>query len=124
MKILDCMMTRYVVSLVVVVLVTGAAMGIRSAAQPANPATNTQPTNVMTHYYEAARKAIVSGTGATNLTDVEVSRLMNEAIKTNLAAQLWFRQAMGGRMSAMGAKMAQDLRVLESLRAGRTEDAI
>jgi len=49
---------------------------------------------------------------------------MNESIKTNLAAQLWFRQAMSGAASAQGAKMGGELRILETLRAGRTEEAI
>jgi hypothetical protein len=78
----------------------------------------------MAEYHAAVRESLVSGTSATNLTEAEINQLMNEAIKTNLAAQLWFRQAMGGSLSAGGAKMAQDLRVLESLRAGRTEEAI
>ncbi len=108
----------------VAAMMIGAAMDIRSVAQPANPAAKPKPTNEMSRYVEAVRKALVSGTGATNLTDVEVSRLMNESIKTNLAAQLWFRQAMGAVLSGHGAKMAGELRVLESLRAGRTKDAI
>ena len=78
----------------------------------------------MSGYIEAARKAVISGTEATNLTEVEFGHLMNESIKTNLAAQLWFRHAMVGTASAHGAQMAQTLRVLEALRAGHTEEAI
>jgi hypothetical protein len=108
----------------VTALLTLAVVSIRSGAQSTNPAPNTATTNVMARYYEAVRESLVSGTSATNLTEAEVNRLMNESIKTNLAAQLWFRQGMGGKLSAGGAKMAQDLRVLESLRAGRTDEAI
>jgi hypothetical protein len=116
--------TKHVVALAFAALLTVAAMSIHSAAQLTNLARNTTPTNAMARYYEAVRESLVSGTSATNLTEAEVNRLMNDSIKTNLAAQLWFRHAMGGRLSAGGAKMAQDLRVLESLRAGRTEEAI
>ncbi len=99
-------------------------MGIRSGAQSAKPASNTSPTNQMSRYLEAQQEALVSGTAATNLSDVERSRLMNESIRTNLAAQLWFRSAMMGRASGTGARMAMEIRALESLRAGRANDAI
>lgn len=116
---------RYVVSFTLAALLLTAAMGIRSVAQSAKPAaSNTGSTNVMSAHIAAAREAILSGTEATNLTEAEISRLMNESIKTNLAAQLWFRQAMSGRASDWGASMAMELRVLENLRAGRTNDAI
>lgn len=95
-----------------------------SFAQSAGPTSKPGPTNAMAGYVEAARKAVVSGTEATNLSEIEVGRLMNESIKTNLAAQLWFRQAMVGTASAHGAQMAQTLRVLEALRAGRSEEAL
>jgi hypothetical protein len=78
----------------------------------------------MSQYVEAVRRAIISDTAATNLSEAECSRLMNDSIKTDLAAQLWFRQAMAGRASEGGLKMAQEVRVLECLRAGRTNDAI
>ena len=116
------MKKSYVLSCALAALV--AAIGIRSLAQSTNPAASTSPTNVMAGYVEASRKALVSGTEATNFTDVELSGLLNDSLKTNLAAQLWFRQAMGGRLSGGGAKMAMELRVLESLRAGHTNDAI
>lgn len=119
---MDAMKNRYVLSFALAAL--GAAIGIRSLAQSTNPAASTSPTNVMAGYVQASRKALVSGTAATNLTDVELSGLLNESIKTNLAAQLWFRQAMIGNASAQGAQMAKELRVLETLRAGRTEEAI
>jgi hypothetical protein len=77
----------------VAALMIGAAMGIRSGAQSANPASNPSPTNQMSQYLEAQQEALVSGTAATNLSDVECSRLMNESLRTNLAAQLWFRSA-------------------------------
>ena len=115
---------NYVVAFAIAALLTFASMVVRSGAQPTNIASKAIPTNAMARYYEAARESLVSGTSATNLTEAEVNALMNESIKTNLAAQLWFRQAMGSGLSAGGAKMAQDLRVLESLRAGRTEEAI
>jgi hypothetical protein len=118
------MMNKYVVPFTLAALMIGAATGIRSVAQSAKPASNTQPTNGMARYVEAVRQAIASGTAATNLTDVEVNRLLNESIKTNLAAQLWFRHAMLGVASGHGAKMAEEIRILESLRAGRTKDAI
>jgi hypothetical protein len=118
------MINKYAVSFSLAALMIAAAMGIRSVAQSTNPTSNTEPTNVMARYIEAAREAIFSGTEATNLTEVEISRLMNESIKTNLAAQLWFRQAMSGRASDWGRQMADKVRVLESLRAGRTNDAI
>ena len=113
-----------VVSLAVAALMIGAAMGIRSGAQSANPASNTGPTNQKSRYLEVQQEALVSGTAATNLSDVERSRLMNESITTNLAAQLWFRSAMMGHASGTGARMAVEIRALESLRAGRTNDAI
>jgi hypothetical protein len=124
MKTMVSMINKYALSFTLAALMIGAATGIRSVAQQANPASNTKPTNEMARYVEAVREGLVSGTGATNLTDVEVRRLMNESIKTNLAAQLWFRQAMLGTGSGCGVKMAEELRVLERLRQGRTNDAI
>ena len=118
------MKNKYLLSFALASLVIGAAAGIRCLAQSTNPTPTGSRTNVMSGYVEAQRKALVSGTAATNLTNAEVSGLMNDSIKTNLAAQLWFRQTMIGNASAQGAKMAQELRVLETLRAGRTEDAI
>ena len=112
------------VSFAVAALMLGAAMVIRSRAHSANPASNTSPTNQMSRYVEAQQEALVFGTAATNLSDVERSRLMNESIKTNLAAQLWFRSTMMGTASGTGARMAVEIRALESLRAGRTHDAI
>jgi len=113
---------RYILSFALAAL--GAVIGIRSLAQSTNPVSNASPTNAMSGYVEGVRKAVVSGTAATNLTEAEVGRLMNESIKTNLPAQLWYRQAMVGITSGQGAQMAQELRVLEALRAGRTEEAI
>jgi hypothetical protein len=113
-----------VVSFAVAALMIGAAMRIRSGAQSANPASNNSPTNQMSRYLEAQQEALVSGTAATNLNDVERSCLMNESIRTNLAAQLWARSAMMGSASGTGARMAVEIRALESLRAGRTKDAI
>ena len=113
-----------VVSFAVAALMISAAMGIRSGAQSANPASNTSPTNQMSRYLEAQQEALVSGTAATNLSDVERECLMNESIRTNLAAQLWFRTVMMGTASGTGARMAVEIRALESLRAGRTNDAI
>jgi hypothetical protein len=113
-----------VVSFAVAALMVSAAMGIRSGAQSANPASNSSPTNQMSRYLEAQQEALVSGTAATNLSDVRRSRLMHLSIRTNLAAQLWFRSAMMGIASGTGARMAVEIRALESLRAGRTNDAI
>jgi hypothetical protein len=113
-----------VVSFAVAALMISAAMGIRSGAQSANPASNTSPTNQMSRYLEAQQEALVSGTAATNLSDVERECLMNESIRTNLAAQLWFRTVMMGTASGTGARMAVEIRALESLRAGRTNHAI
>ena len=113
-----------VVSFAVAALMISAAMGIRSGAQSANPASNTSPTNQMSRYLEAQQEALVSGTAATNLSDVERKCLMNESIRTNLAAQLWFRTVMMGTASGTGARMAVEIRALESLRAGRTNHAI
>jgi hypothetical protein len=48
------------VSLAVAALLIGAAMGIRSGAQSANPASNTSPTNQMSRYVEAQQEALVS----------------------------------------------------------------
>ena len=118
------MRNKYFVSFTLAALLIVAATGIHSLAQSDNPASNAQPTNAMSRYVKAVRSALISGTEATNLTDVEVSRLMNDSIKTNLAAQLWFRSWLSGGLSAQGAKMSGELRVLESLRAGRTNDAI
>jgi hypothetical protein len=112
------------VSFAVAALMISAAMGIRSGAQSANPASNTSTTNQMSRYLEAQQESLVSGTAATNLSDVERSRLMSESIRTNLAAQLWFRTVMMGHASGTGARMAVEIRALESLRAGRSNDAI
>ena len=101
---MDPKKNRYVLLFTLAALVTGALVGFRTLAQSTNLAPNTPPANVMAGYAESARKALVSGTEATNLTDAEVGRLLNESIKTNLAAQLWFRQAMGGTSPAMGRK--------------------
>jgi hypothetical protein len=106
------------VSFALAALMIGTALGIRSGAQSANP------TNQMSRYVEAQQEALVFGTAATNLSDVERSRLMNESIRTNLAAQLWFRRAMMGIASGTGARMGVEIKALESLRAGRTNDAI
>jgi hypothetical protein len=119
---MDAMKNKYLLLFAFAAL--AAALGIRSLAQPANPPPNTGPTNVMSAYAKAAREVLVSGTEATNLTEVEFGHLLNESIKTNLAAQLWYRQAMIGTASAQGAQMAKELRVLETLRAGHTEEAI
>ena len=108
---------------IVAVLILISAIIPRSRAQTTNTAPS-KPTNGMAPYIEAVREAVDSGTEATNLTEVERNHLMNESIKTNLAAQLWFRTAMVGKMSAQGAKMAEEIRALESLRAGHTDDAI
>jgi hypothetical protein len=124
MKTLKRNILRPVVSFALTALMIGAATVIRSRAQPANPASSTSPTNQMSRYIEAQQEALVSGTAATNLSDVERSRLLNESIRTNLAAQLWFRLAMMGNASGTGARMAVEIRALESLRAGRTNDAI
>jgi hypothetical protein len=78
----------------------------------------------MAGYIEGVRTAVFSGTAATNLTDAEISALMNQSIKTNLAAQLWYRQAMTGKASAEGAQISMKIRVLETLRTGRTEEAL
>lgn len=108
----------------VAVVMIAAAMCIRSGAQSASPLSKASPTNVMSHYIEAVRNAVTSGTEATNLTDAELNSLMNESIKTNLAAQLWFRQAMVGRTSFQGEKISGELRTLEFLREGHTNEAI
>jgi hypothetical protein len=102
----------------------GAAIGLRAVAQSTNLASNHSPTNAMASYAEAFRKAFISGTEATNLTEVEVGHLLNASIKTNLAAQLWYRHAVMGTASSQGAHLSQTLRVLETLRAGRTNEAI
>jgi hypothetical protein len=115
---------RCVELLALATLLTAAAIGIRSVAQTTNPLSNAAPTNAMSRYVEGVKEAVVSGTAATNLADVDRGRLMNESIKTNLAAQLWFRVAMSSQASSCGARMAVELRALESLRAGRTNDAI
>ena len=105
-------------------MLVAVATALRSVAQSTNPASSTTHTNEMSRYLVAVQETFASDTAATNLTDIERTRLMNESIKTNLAAQLWFRAAMVGQASSCGAKMAAELRVLESLRAGRTNDAI
>ena len=124
MRTTDSRINRYVAPLTLAALMSAAAMGIRSVAQSVNPASNTKATNVISRYFEAIQQTTISGTAATNLTEAEVSRLMNDSIKTDLAAQLWFRRTLQGGLSAQGAKMAGELRVLEILREGRTADAI
>lgn len=122
MRTMNAMRNKYAQSFALAAI--GATFGIALLAQSTNLASNASPTNAMSGYAEAARKALVSGTEATNLTEVEVGHLLNESIKTNLAAQLWYRRAMMGTASAQGAEISQTLRVLETLRAGRTEEAI
>src|SRR5262249_5890833 len=97
---------------------------LRSGASLTHPTSNTNPPNAMPQYLKATEPAIFSGTAATHLTDAERSRLLNESMTNDLAAQLWFRHAMVGNASGWGLKMSQEIRVLESLRAGRTDDAI
>src|SRR5262245_19846323 len=118
------MKNKYLLAFALALLIIGTTVGIRSLTQSSKPAPATSRTNIMAEYADAQRKALISGTAATDLTDAEVRGLMNDSIKTNLAAQLWFRQAMLGNASAQGAKMAQEIRVLETLRAERTEEAI
>ena len=110
----------FLVSSVVGALLIYAVADSRSFAQPATGASKSKPANDLSPYYEA----IKSGTEATNLTDAQYSSLVNESLKTNLAARLWFRMWAGGMMSAQSATMAEELRVLETLREGRTNDAI
>lgn len=115
------MRSKCVESFTVAALLVAAAIGIGCLAQSANPASKARPTNDLSPYYEA----IKAGTAATNLTDAEYSSLVNdESIKTNLAARLWFRMWANGMMAAQSATMAEELRILETLREGRTNDAI
>jgi hypothetical protein len=120
------MIKKYAMLFFLTAVVISSTMSIRSAAQSrsTHPGTNTVGANVMAGYAAASQAALVSGTAATNLIDTEVHDLMNESIKTNLAAQLWFRARMMGEGSCTGARMAIEVRALESLRAGRTNDAI
>ena len=91
------MKTKDIVWLSLLVLVMGVVAGIRSAAQSASrpPGTGSSaaPTNML-GYLERATAALKANTAATNLTDQEVNLLMNDAIKTNLAAELWARSTM------------------------------
>lgn len=67
---------------------------------------------------------LTANTAATNMTEQQVNSLMNEAPKTNLAAQLWQRMAMQGPLASSSANISVEVRVLECLRDGRTNDAI
>ncbi|SRR6266581_1486734 len=121
------MKTQYVVWLPLLVLVMGVMVGIRLAAQSASrqPGTGSSaaPTN-MPAYVQRATAALKANTAATNLTDQQVNSLMNDAIKTNLAAELWARSTMQSMRSSQGANIAVAVRVLEYLRAGHTNDAM
>src|ERR1041385_5612834 len=107
-----------------VALIVGVIVGLRPVAQSIGAVSNPRPTNSMAQYYDATVSALIAGTAATNLTDLERNQLMNESIKTNLAAQLWFRTAMNGNVSSLGRRISEEIGLLEHLRAGRTKDAI
>ena len=121
------MKKKYIVWFPLLVLVTGVMVGIRSAGQPASrpPGTGSSaaPTN-MEGYIERAKTALKANTAATNLTDEQVHSLMNDAIKTNLAAELWARQTVQTMRSSQGAHNALVLHLLEDLRAGRTNEVM
>jgi hypothetical protein len=108
----------------------GVCLGLALAHRPVStnpmptPASETSRTNAMSKYLESVQQALVSGTEATNMSQAEIDRLMNESIKTNLAAQLWYRSRMMGFASSTGAGIRKELNTLEKLRAGRTTDAI
>ncbi len=67
---------------------------------------------------------LTANTAATNMTEQQVSSLMDEAPATNLAAQLWQRMAMQSPLAFSAANVSVEVRVLECLRDGRTNDAI
>lgn len=67
---------------------------------------------------------LTANTAATNMTEQQVLSLMDEAPKTNLAAQLWQRMAAQNALATQAADISVEVRVLEHLRGGRTNDAI
>jgi len=68
--------------------------------------------------------ALTVNTAATNMTEQQVSSLMEAAPNTNLAAQLWQRMALQAPLAFSAANVSVEVRVLECLRDGRTNDAI
>lgn len=88
-----------------------------------NAGSSAAPTNML-GYVQRLNTALKANTAAANLTDQQVSALMNGAIKTNLAAELWARSTMQSMRSSKGADIAVTVRVLEYLRGGRTNDAM
>jgi hypothetical protein len=58
------------------------------------------------------------------MTDQQLDDLMNDAAKTNLAAQMWARMAMDSTRALQAADISVVVRVLECLRGGDTSDAI
>lgn len=121
------MKMKYVVSLILVVVALGLMLGVRSVAESAGrqpgSASSTAPTNML-GYVERVNAILKTNTAAANMTDEQVRSLMNDAIKTNLAAELWARSSMYSCRSSKGVEIDSTAHVLEQLRAGHTNDAI
>jgi hypothetical protein len=115
------MKNKSIASLILVTLVGLAAAAI-CVAQSTNhsPASSSNPSPSQPQSMERLR----SGTGASNLSDAETSALINESLKTNVAVQVWARMHFDLAKGDRAADIAQVVRVLESLRAGHTNDAI
>ena len=121
------MKQKYVVWLPLLVLITVVMVGILSAAQTANrppgKGSSVAPTKML-GYVERVNTAIRANTAATNLTDQQVGLLMNDAIKINLGAELWARSTMYNLRASHEANLASSVRLLEDLRAVRTNEAM
>ena len=121
------MKMKYIISSILVVMALGLMLGVRSLAQPSGaqpgPALTATPTNML-GYVERVNAILKANTAAADMPDEQVRALMNDGIKTNLAAELWARSSMYSYRSSKGAEIDFTVRVLEHLRAGRTNDAI
>jgi hypothetical protein len=124
---LPSMKNKYIVWLPLLLLLLNIIMGIGCATPSASPPPHKNsyvgPTNVL-GYLERVRTALKKNTAAANMTDQEMNFLMNESVKTNLAAELWARSAVYNLRSAKSGNIVLGILLLEDLRAGRTNEAM
>jgi len=115
------MKNKSTASLILLTLVVVAAAAICVAPSTNHsPASSSNPALSQHQYIERIR----SFTGASNLSDAETSALINDSLKTNAAVQVWARMHFSLAESDRAADIAQVVGVLNSLREGRTNDAI
>jgi len=117
------MKKKSVASLILMTLV--AAVAAICVAQSTNrpPASVSIPglSPQQQHQYQERWRAF---TGASNLSDAEMSALISDSLKTNAAVQVWARMHFSLAEGEKAADIAQVVGVLKSLREGNTNDAI